>query len=47
MNEEQKQYLKKWIEENSFEGGKEPEWTPPTCVHARDIAPLFEKLLKI
>lgn len=47
MNENQKQYLANWLQENSFQGEKEAEWTPPTCIHAQDVAPLFEALLKI
>lgn len=47
MNEKQKEYLREWIEKNKFLGEKETEWTPPECVHAGDLEPLFEKLLKI
>ena len=47
MNKNQKEFLENWVKINSFVGEKEPEWTPPVCVHANQLPVLFEILLTI
>lgn len=47
MNEQQKEYLKKWILANSYEGEKEPEWTPARVVNIYGLEDLINNILKI
>lgn len=47
MNEKQKEYLKKFIEEKSYEGEKEPEWNPARVVNTGELEELIINILKL